>query len=250
MIEAPYLILPPERPALVRANDMARIPSIEEMRARLRAREATFPFPVFLPGSVPPAVLTYIGYSENDGSAQEHTGVSVGTAASDRYVIFALHESKTSGSWSANPISSPTVNGAAATLVGTQVNNNASVVAIYIKALSTGTTATFAWTLADSSLRSVIFVWNVTGLISATPTATASSTASPPSASLAIPSSGFGIGIAAVDSSGSFSWSNMTKHADVSSMASGASSTTAGTATRTATPTTNDKPVLSLAAFN
>ena len=186
-------------------------------------------------------------------NSQSFAGVSIGTAASNRYVIATIYESKQSGNWSANPISSVTIGGVSATLAGTQVTNNATVVAIYYANVPTGTTATFAWTLAANTIETVLGVYRVVDLVSATPTATASATTTNPSASLAIPTNGFGIGIAGVNTLTTFTWTNLTENFDVqagASTASGAMNTSSGTSTRTATPGTNDKQALTMAAWN
>lgn len=47
ILAAPPLILPPEKPALVRAHDMHGLPSWPEMQRRV---DATFPFPFVPPG--------------------------------------------------------------------------------------------------------------------------------------------------------------------------------------------------------
>lgn len=53
IFSAPHLILPPEKPAIVRASDLRNIPSWKEMRRREQAmKEATFPFPMFVPGGI------------------------------------------------------------------------------------------------------------------------------------------------------------------------------------------------------
>lgn len=206
-------------------------------------------------GSVAVASPSYVTSTtaNTSTSSQSFAGISIGTAASNRYVIAAIFESKASGSWSADPISSVTIGGISATLAGTQVTNNANVVALFYANVPTGTTATFAWTLAANTIDTVLGVYRVVDLVSSTPTATASSTAIPPAASLAIPTNGFGIGFAGVNASSSFTWTNMTENFDSvvgSSTASGALNTSSGTSTRTATPGTNDKQVLTLAAWN
>lgn len=71
MISAtPALWLPPEKPAIIRANAISRIPSWEEMRRRTE-RRAMFPFPFFIPATSTVALgsITSIGTNTGSGSS-------------------------------------------------------------------------------------------------------------------------------------------------------------------------------------
>lgn len=71
MIFSPPVILPPERPALVRAADLKGLPSWQDMRRREEALKlGTFPFP-FVPPSV---ALTYATWNPSNQNA---TGVTL-----------------------------------------------------------------------------------------------------------------------------------------------------------------------------
>lgn len=63
LFPCPALILPPEKPAIVRASDLSGLPTWEEMERR--KNKATFPFPVFCPGSAalaPPSTGLWAWY--------------------------------------------------------------------------------------------------------------------------------------------------------------------------------------------
>jgi hypothetical protein len=72
IIAAPALWLPPEKPAIMRANDLSGLPSWWEMRRRDRARrEGMFPFPLFIrptSAAIPPEVKLLLHCDGSDGS--------------------------------------------------------------------------------------------------------------------------------------------------------------------------------------
>lgn len=220
----------------------------------------SIPFPG--PGSGPygaTATLTYqtAAASAFSTSTPSFASLTIGTADPTRVVIVGLGFSKSSGSWGANPISSVTIGGVSATQVGSQVLTPVgvdTVVSFYIAAVPTGTTATVAVTLAANTQRGFVSVWSATNLMSSTPTATnsATGTSSGPSASLTIPSLGFGLGFV-MGRGASNTWTNLTERNDQAvgaDTASGADSTTAGTPTISTTTNSQSDSAMVLAAWH
>lgn len=202
-----------------------------------------------------PAVLSYIGGNSQTaaGSTITWTSEAIGTAAADRYVIVAtvIHSGSTFG---ANPITSCTIGGITATLAGVQLVNGSTsdVVAIFYANVPTGTTANIVFNMATGSSRTLLDKWTVTGLLSATPTATANSVASPPTASITIPANGFAIGFCGNASAASGTWANMTERSDRANgttWGSAADTGTSGTPTVTCTPNTGSDQAMVLAAW-
>ena len=82
IIAAPHLILPPERPALVRAADLKGLPSWQEMERRERAvREGMLPFPVFCPAVGGISVVPIGSAANNSGGTVTISGVNVPAGA-------------------------------------------------------------------------------------------------------------------------------------------------------------------------
>lgn len=75
MIFAPAIILPPEKPALIRAHDLKDLPSWDEMQRREKAlKEGTFPFP--MRGSLPSGTwqtLFSVSLTGNDTLSSNYT---------------------------------------------------------------------------------------------------------------------------------------------------------------------------------
>ena len=170
------------------------------------------------------------------------SGKDFGDAATDRYIVVT-----TGAPASAQTLSSVTIGGVAATIV-VQDDDDASA-GIAIAAVPTGTTGDIVVTWSGSMFSCGIGVYRLTGLQSATASATASDvtiTSDAVEASLEIPAGGCGIGYVYWLSSGTAtrtaSWTNLTENFDelteggtFDEMHSGAMSTTAGTSSRKAT---------------
>jgi hypothetical protein len=185
-------------------------------------------------------------YSFADQPLGSSPHVIVGVAGHDNATVFS--------------ISSGTIGGQAATIIPTGgLNNGENCIAFMIAAVNAAT-GTVAVTFSEEIVGCGIGTWSVTGLQSTTPTATAQDTTftgSDLSASLTIPASGFGLGLAGArnNAGATWSWANLTlafnQDFDVDDIFSGASSVTAGTATRTATASAGpgSDPVMQLAAW-
>lgn len=167
---------------------------------------------------------------------------AIGTASSTRYVVVMVY----SNAGSRQTVSSVTIGGVSATLLFT---NNSDYGAsarttthFYGLLVTSGTTATIQVNWSGAPDQTGISVYSVTG--STTPsvsqTAASNGTATP-SASLSIPVNGVGIGAAAGGNGGTVTWTNLTEDLDLNAATfytfSTASSSSAGTATRSAAPT-------------
>lgn len=213
--------------------------------------------------SAPLPALTYVTHLESSAgsSTVTFTAASIGTASSDRLVIVSVGASKAIGAWSANPITSLTIGGNAATLAGNQKLTGgvqgSAVAAIYCLTVPSGTSADIVVNLAASYIGCGVVIWSSTGLNSSTPTATADDNTDPLSQSLTVSSDGFGIGFAINDNSSgqSWAWSGMTERSDADNggathgICSGADTTTSGSVSVTATPSAFNRPALVLASW-
>lgn len=173
----------------------------------------TFPFPVFCP-SVKPAAVAYVGNgaSASDLTTYSIAGINFGAAAADRYLVAAI--SVAAGA--ARTFSgAPTIGGIAASSVVEQASVNA-IIGLFIAAVPSGTSGDVNFTMNAACLRAAVTVWQLKGLLSATPTATAASAASPPSAAIAALAGGVIIGGAAgyATASQSWTWTGLTEDFD------------------------------------
>ena len=201
-------------------------------------------------------------YTDSDVDTADLTtytfaAMSLGAAATNRYIVVSV-----GGAYSAaaRSLSTVTVGGVAATVVVT-VGSQLYPAGIAIAAVPTGATGDIVVTFSNGVSRCGIGGYRLTGLQSATPTATATdvvSAANALSASLAIPADGCGIGYVIADGSDprTWSWTNLTENFDAGlesdTTHSGAMSTTAGTADRTATASgslNEDREAMVLAAW-
>lgn len=215
--------------------------------AGVRIASGTVSLPWPGPGLVPgvcSASRTFITHAEVASSVAgvaTFTGVNIGTASADRYVIVTISAAKASGAWTGT-IDTLLI-GAAGATKAIAVTSSSSTSAIYALNVTTGTTATIAATLPSSGDTdgASIGVYQANCLTSGTATGTGSGTGTGSAAgSLTIPASGFGIGSAGhTSTAGAISWTNLTLDYTVNpgteGSVSSASSTAAGTLTRTAT---------------
>lgn len=118
------------------------------------------------------------------GGSATFTGVNFGTPAPNRSIVVA-----------SAALGSVTIGGIAATKVAS-VTSGVDTLAIWIALVPTGTSGSVAIAGAGSIL-AAIAVYAMTGNASQTPSATGTSTANPPHASVAVPSNGVMIAAAA-----------------------------------------------------
>lgn len=97
IFSASAIIIPPEKPAIVRASDLKGLPSWQEMQRRERAlREATLPFPVFCPRT---AVYATFDAATNANAGTLSGGDLTYTATSASGNNIRSTVSKSSGKW-------------------------------------------------------------------------------------------------------------------------------------------------------
>jgi hypothetical protein len=185
--------------------------------------------------------FAYVSNAGANPASSSHTfsSQSIGAADANRLVIVGVFAGKNSGPWPSNPITTFTINGNAATIHTSQYLSGSRVALIGSYALTTGTTADIVIS-AGSAIRDVgIVVWRAANLVSNSANATAGGSSGQ---SLNIPSDGVAVGIAGVEASTSFTWTNMTERTDTSVGAahtvSSADFQTAGTLTRSYAPGT------------
>jgi hypothetical protein len=133
----------------------------------------TLAFTVRFTPITPPTVKTvsYITSANTVAAQSSYTfsNISIGTAASDRYIVVAAFGS----GGSSTTVTSVTVGGSnAASLV--QIAGSTTVNSLFIIPVSTGTTANIVVTFPDAKDRCAVSVWRVTGISSITPYDTAS----------------------------------------------------------------------------
>lgn len=166
------------------------------------------------------AAVATVSFTDNEAqesvlSTFTFSNKSIGAAAGGRHVLVAI--SGRSGSTSTD-ITSVTIGGVTATSVIRIFNagsgSGENVTAIYMAPLLTGTTASIVVTFNVAFARASVSVYRVVGLTSATATATGSSTASNPTASLNISAGGFAVGSCYSQSTSSFTWTNLTESVD------------------------------------
>lgn len=171
---------------------------------------------------IDPPVLTYVTGAASGSNTNQYTfaGLSIGTEAADRLVVVVVSACDDSANAGEAP-TGITCNGVAMDIhvsaAGTGANE--SSVAIATLLVPTGTTATFVVTYPDNRTRAGIAVFTLTGYNSATPAATASTTAdATTSASLAMNVGAKQVGLvvsaASTTSNLSCSWSHGTEQFD------------------------------------
>jgi len=161
------------------------------------------------------AAVTFQQASGNNsgGSSTTYSGVSFGTASSDRYIVVLA-----TGRHTSTFTQTATIGGIFATEVATLLNSTASFhrISVFIAAVPTGTTGSVVLNFSNSIVRNMISVFSVTGIDGLTPFATASSTANPASGTITIPADGIAIAGTYNILGGAYTWSNLTeRHDDV-----------------------------------
>lgn len=149
-----------------------------------------------------------------DAASYSFSSQAIGTAASDRLVIVAVHWDASSS----RTISSATIGGVAATVAVQKINSGATPtgVGLIYAAVPTGTTATVAVTMSGGVVRMGIGLWTLTGHLSNTPTTTNSSenASSGTSLSASVTPSAGGVVVAAFSANNggiNVAWTNVTE---------------------------------------
>ncbi|MFA5768360.1 MAG: LamG-like jellyroll fold domain-containing protein [Bacteroidales bacterium] len=153
-------------------------------------------------------------YPDTADTNQYTYSVSFGDAAADRYIIVTAAARKAGAS---TTITGVTIGGVSATEVhqNTNTSTNTDVSGIFIAAVPTGTSGNVVVTYGATMVRSIIGVYRVTSLSSATASDTAGyiSTADPTN-TLDIPAGGFAVAVALTNSGGTTTWTGLTEDFD------------------------------------
>lgn len=149
----------------------------------------TFPLMPLRPVNPSPPVVTFTAATSSASNLTTYTfsGVAIGAAAADRYVIVAAHTDC--------GVASPTivtVNGINATLL--QANDG---VGIFMALVPTGTTATIVVTFSASCARAAIGVWSATGVSRVSPVSSSKANGTSAAAATSVDASHGGAVIAA-----------------------------------------------------
>ena len=169
-------------------------------------------FPVFTPAAASVATISYIGVTFDSANQTTYTFSShaIGTAAANRKVVVGV---KTFGV-NTTTVNSVTVGGNSATQRVEAGDGFSSEVELWDVDVSTGTTADIVVTNGSGKGGCVVSVWAVYGA-AASPTATVTSAASPLALTLSsIPAGGVAIGWGYNNSSGTYTWANLTEDND------------------------------------
>lgn len=154
--------------------------------------------------------------STADASSYTFSAVGIGTASSDRTVIVAAF-SRNSGNTAS--ISSVTVGGSAATeraSANYNISGGSSVCGLYTIPYPTGTTADIVVNLPSSYARAGVAVYAVYGLVSVTPSATASATnATTLNLNTNVTEGSVCIGAVYTNPNGSATWTGLTEDLDI-----------------------------------
>ncbi len=161
----------------------------------------TFPLMPIPPVNFSPPDVTFTAATSSSSNLTTYTfaGVSIGTAAADRYVVVAAHTD--CGAASPTVV---TIGGINATLL--EANDG---VGLFMALVPTGTTASIVVTFSATCARAAIGVWSVTGLSRATPINSSKASGTGVTASTGVSASHGGCVIAASTHSGGtgISWS-------------------------------------------
>jgi hypothetical protein len=159
------------------------------------------------------AAVTFQQASGNNsgGSSTTYSGVSFGTASSDRYILAIVTARHT-----ATFTTSATIGGMAATSVLEILNSTSSFHRqnMFIAGVPTGTAGSVVLNFSTSIVRNMISVFSLTGIDGPTPFFTATSTANPASGTLTIPADGIAIAGVYNILGGPYTWANLTERHD------------------------------------
>lgn len=206
-----------------------------------------------------PAAATFLQSANNNTSQTIYTysAQNLGTVSSDRHIVlvFACRASGTTAL-----TVTATIAGVSATSVVTQAASaagNLNRVAMFIAAVPTGASGDIVVTCSRSALRSLIAAYSVTGISSATASATATSTAQPANGVITIPADGIAIAGAINANGTAYTWTNLTERSDdvvntnfFMSTASDAFATLQTSLSITASPVISTDPAAVFAAWS
>lgn len=186
--------------------------------------------------AVAPKVLTFRTNASDPADLTTYNGtpfqgLSIGTAASDRRVIVAVHG--VDGVSASPTISSATIGGVSATIICQTTVNARAVTGIIIAAVPTGTTADVSITFSSGLVRAAIGVWTCTGLTSSTAVDSGTSGATPGTKTLTTVAGGFAVGAISEFAGNTFTWTNLTEDYDATITTDGGSYGGAHAATST-----------------
>lgn len=153
----------------------------------------TAPYSLFGVGT--PATVTYRAFITTNGSGSTTSGVGIGTATSDRYVVIIYGKNLGTSAGNAGAFSSITIGGVSATLTNpapVQISGTYYQRCVAVANVTSGTTADIVHTVSGSVGLSAGMVFTVTGLQSTTPFDTDTGTTA---ANIDIPTNGFALGI-------------------------------------------------------
>ena len=149
--------------------------------------------------------------STSDLTTYTFTAAAIGTAAGGRYVVVGVSIAFST----TRSISSVTVAGATATLIGTALTSANLVMALYGVQVDSGTTGDIVVTASGASLDCGIGVWALYDLTSQTPVDTGTSTANPSTDSLTTLDNGVAIAFAdSANTLATYTWSGLTENFD------------------------------------
>lgn len=210
-------------------------------------------FPTFANRLAKEVTLAYQSnaVSTSNGSSKTFSSQSIGTAGAGRIIVVGATLEGYNIDWS-----SCTIGGVSATEIAdsfSQVGTDGYRSALFAATLATGTTADIVVSATASSSNHAIGVWSMFDA-SISPHDTMTSTAVPGTGSITIPSGGCCIAITHQrNSSASCTWTNLTENFDQNIETihhySGASTSTAGSPTVTATWSSAAIQSLSCASF-
>ena len=166
---------------------------------------------LLMAGGQAPKVLEYLSVQLDnvDRTTYTFSGVSIGTASSDRRIIVTV------GNTNTTLISSATVGGVSATIIVQRVSGGGNAFAgVLIANVPTGTTADIVITFAAGVSNCKAGVYSSTGLLSDTATDTGFSDSNPGSDTLTVIPGGFCVGACSMldFALASPSWTALTVH--------------------------------------
>lgn len=216
----PKLILP-EKPAIIRPADALLVPGFERgtgKPALIRLHKTKNGFIFFPPMLMRKVLVSYTATPTPDTvdrTTYTFSTASIGTAANDRIVVVGFCARANA----ARSVSSATIGGAAATLVGTanDTSGGADIATMWLLRQPTGTTATMTVTFSNTMLRCSCFVWAVYGSTTTLPAVTDNSLSGGVlSVSASARPNGALIGVAWSSGSGSqtIAWGGLTEDAE------------------------------------
>lgn len=170
----------------------------------------------FQQNSFGPPTLDYITSSSSTSDLTTYTfsGVSIGTATSDRLVIVGAASTETGGLRTVSSISIGGINGT----LHEAPAGDWHPVGLASRAVSSGTTADIVVTFSGGVARCMIFVWTLKNYVSATPYDSDSiqgTSSISRSVTFNIPAHGVAVYVASKGADTSFTWSSATENANL-----------------------------------